>query len=94
MKKFLILLFVPLVIFCQNEIEEVDIKEEEEIISFVIVETAPIFPGSEPSKKSTASERKKEDTRCLNEGIMKHIKKNFEYPRIAKASGIQEKIYV
>ena len=25
---------------------------------------------------------------------MKHIKKNFEYPKIAKEMGIQEKIYV
>ena len=49
MKKFLLLLIIPLVIFCQNEIEEFDIteEEEEEIISFAIVETAPIFPGCE-----------------------------------------------
>ena len=25
---------------------------------------------------------------------MKHIKKNFKYPKIAKEMGIQEKIYV
>ena len=40
------------------------------------------------------SERKEEDKQCLNRGIMKHIKKNFEYPKIAKEMGIQEKIYV
>ena len=56
--------------------------------------TAPIFPGCEPSKKSTESEREEEDVRCLNKGIAKHIKRNFEYPRKAKKKGIQEKIYV
>ncbi len=56
--------------------------------------TAPIFPGCEPSKKSTESEREEEDVRCLNECIAKHIKRNFEYPRKAKKKGIQEKIYV
>jgi len=50
MKNLILLLVFPLVIFCQNEIEEVDIteeEEEEEILPFAVVETAPIFPGCE-----------------------------------------------
>ncbi len=63
-------------------------------LPFPDVAISPIFPGCKRSKKSTSSERKEEDTRCLNKGIMEHIKKNFEYPRIAKEMGVQEKIFV
>ena len=61
---------------------------------FLNEESIPIFPGCEPSKKSSISDRKDEDKKCLNNGIMKHIKKNFKYPKIAKDMGIQGKIYV
>ena len=77
--------------------EEIEFEEEEEVdevIDFAVVEGSPIFPGCKPSKKSSLSLRKEEDKQCLNKGIMKHIKKNFKYPKIAKEMGIQEKIYV
>tara|TARA_Y100000589_G_scaffold46490_3_gene39036 strand:+ start:43772 stop:44776 length:1005 start_codon:yes stop_codon:yes gene_type:complete len=77
--------------------EEIEFEEEEEVdevIDFAVVEGSPIFPGCKPSKKKNISDRKEEDMQCLNKGIMKHIKKNFKYPEIAKQMGIQEKIYV
>ena len=82
------------VISYEEEIEFEEEEEVDEVIDFAVVEGSPIFPGCKPSKKSSLSERKEEDKQCLNKGIMKHIKKNFKYPKIAKEMGIQEKIYV
>ena len=31
---------------------------------------------------------------CFQQGIMKHIRKNFKYPAIPKEMGISEKIFV
>ena len=76
---------------------DLDTEEEEvvdEVIDFDVVESSPIYPGCKPSKKSNISDRKDEDKKCLNNGITKHIKKNFAYPFEAKKMGIQEKIYV
>ena len=69
-------------------------EEVDEVIDFAVVEGSPIFPGCKPSKKSNLSDRKEEDKQCLNKGIMKHIKKNFKYPKIAKEMGISERIIV
>lgn len=77
--------------------EEIEFEEEEEIdevVDFAVIESSPIFPGCKSSKKSNISDRIMEDRQCLNNGIMKHIRKNFMYPEIAKEMGIQEKIYV
>ena len=77
--------------------EEIEFEEEEEVdevIDFSVVEGSPIFPGCKPSKKGDVNKRKEEDVKCLNEGIMKHVRKNFRYPKISKEMGIQEKIYV
>ena len=69
-------------------------EEVDEIVDFAVVEGSPIFPGCKVSIKSTLSQRKEEDRECLNKGIMKHIVRNFEYPKMAKEMGIQEKIFV
>ena len=42
-------------------------------------------PINVPSSANTAE---------LNKGILKHIKRNFEYPRISKEMGVQEKIFI
>mgnify|MGYP001226013515 CR=1 FL=1 len=77
-----------------ENIEFEEEEEEEEIIDYNVVEGCPIFPGCKPSEKSSLSAKKEEDHYCLNMGIMKHIRKNFRYPKISQEMGIQEKIYV
>lgn len=69
----------------------VDIPVEDEDLDlppvpFNLIEDAPIFPGCETVPKG---QRKK----CFTEKIHKHIKKNFEYPEIAKDMGVQGRVY-
>ena len=61
---------------------------DEEIFNFAVVETKPIFPGCE--NKATEEEK----FMCFNQGIMKHIGENFEFPELARKMGIQGKVYV
>jgi protein TonB len=75
----------------ENEVVEFieDVPDvEEEIFNFANVETLPIYPGCE----NLAT--KDEKFGCLNENIMKHIGKNFEFPEMARQMGIQGKVYV
>lgn len=75
-----------------DESEEIEIVEEEEeddeIFNFAVVENKPIFPGCE--KLATENDK----FMCFNQGIMKHIGKNFEFPELARQMGIQGKVYV
>jgi len=72
----------------EDEIIEIEEEEEEdEIFNFAVVEDKPIFPGCENVSKE-------ERYVCFQQGIMKHIRKNFKYPAIAKEMGISEKIFV
>jgi len=72
----------------EEEIIEIEEEEEEdEIFNFAIVEDKPIFPGCEDVSKA-------ERYMCFQQGIMKHIRKNFKYPAIPKEMGISEKIFV
>ena len=54
-------------------------------VPFMEAEEVPIFPGCEDADDKRA---------CFNEMIIKHIKKNFNYPLEAQESGIQGKVYV
>ena len=102
MKQLLLLVFIiPILSSCQEssggqEGYGLPKKNQHETapIDFKVVETLPLFPGCKASKKPTLSQRRDEDKECLNIGIMKHIKQNFEYPKMAKEMGIQEKIFV
>ncbi len=72
----------------EDEIIEIEEEEEEdEIFNFAVVEDKPIFPGCENVSKE-------ERYMCFQQGIMKHIRKNFKYPAIAKEMGVSEKIFV
>ena len=97
MKKFILLLIIPFFSFTQDNNDDMNNKPNKEDYSLSeisrLVERTPIFPGCKLSKKSSLPERKKEDRECLNKGIRRHVKKNFEYPKIAKKMGIQAKIY-
>ena len=73
----------------QEEVIEIIEEEEEtdEVFNFAVVEDKPVYPGCEDATKA-------ERNVCFQQGIMKHISKNFKYPEIAKDMGIQEKIFV
>lgn len=72
----------------EDEIIEIeDEEEEDEVFNFAVVEDKPIFPGCEDVSKE-------ERYMCFQQGIMKHIRKNFKYPAIPKEMGISEKIFV
>lgn len=68
-------------------IEEVEEEDTDEIFEFHVIEDLPVFPGCE--KKSKA-ERKD----CMTLGMMKHVKKQFKYPKKAKQMEVQETIIV
>ena len=71
------------------EIEEVAVEEEEEeVFNFQVVESQPVYPGCE--KEST----KQAKYMCFQKSIMRHVKKNFKYPEIAKEMGIQGRVIV
>lgn len=71
------------------EIEEVAVEEEEEeVFNFQVVESQPVYPGCE--KEAT----KQAKYMCFQKSIMKHVKKNFKYPEIAKEMGIQGRVIV
>jgi protein TonB len=71
------------------EIEDVAVEEEEEeVFNFQVVESQPVFPGceKEPTKQAKYM--------CFQKSIMRHVKKNFKYPEIAKEMGIQGRVIV
>jgi len=63
-------------------------EEEEEALNFQVVENQAVYPGCE--KYDTKQSR----YMCFQKAIMKHIKKNFKYPEIAKEMGIQGRVIV
>jgi len=71
------------------EIEEVAVEEEEEeVFNFQVVESQPVYPGCEKQKT------KQDKYMCFQKSIMRHVKKNFRYPEIAKEMGIQGRVIV
>ncbi|NJB36144.1 energy transducer TonB [Croceivirga sp. JEA036] len=65
-------------------IETLAVEEEEEV-SFIAVEDAPIFPGCEGATDKKA---------CFQEMMLKHIKKTFKYPETAIDMQLQGKVHV
>jgi len=71
------------------EIEDVAMEEEEEeIFNFQVVESQPVYPGCEKEPTKDAKYM------CFQKKIMRHVKKNFKYPEIAKEMGIQGRVIV
>ena len=73
-----------------DNLEEIEFEEEEEeeAVLFAVVEDPPIFYNC---NKSASREEK---MKCFQQGVMKHVADNFEYPAISKEMGISEKILV
>ena len=67
-------------IVVEDDFEDIDVP-------FAVIEDVPIFPGCERVAKS-------ERRTCFQDQMNKHIRKNFRYPDIAQAMGIQGRVYV
>lgn len=73
-----------------EEVEVIEIEEEEsdEVLSFAVVESVPIFPGCEDSKDN--NERKM----CFQQKILQFVGREFQFPEMARQMGIQGRVYV
>lgn len=73
-----------------EEVEVIEMEEEvsDEVLSFAVVESVPIFPGCEDAKDN--DERKA----CFQQKVLVFVSKNFEFPEMAKEMGIQGRVYV
>ena len=63
-------------------------EEEEEVYNFQIVESQAVYPGCENYTD------KQSRYMCFQKEIMKHVKKNFKYPEIAKEMGVQGRVII
>ncbi len=73
-----------------EEVEVIEMEEEvsDEVLSFAVVESVPIFPGCEDAKDN--DERKT----CFQQKVLVFVSNNFEFPEMAKEMGIQGRVYV
>lgn len=62
-----------------------DTEEPDPIVSFMVIEDVPIFPGCEDAKDKRT---------CFQEMMNKHIAKNFKYPEPAQEMGIQGRVNI
>lgn len=67
-----------------DDIPDVD-EDIPEVVSFIVVEDAPVFPGCENANDQRA---------CFQAMMQKHIRKNFRYPEIAQEMGLQGRVSV
>ena len=84
-KLILLLLFIPLISFGQNE--NTKENEKESLIPFATIEDVPLFPGCETVPKSKRRE-------CFQNKMNRHIAQNFIYPEFAQKNGIQGRVFV
>lgn len=68
-----------------TENTEVQLKVNEEAIPFAIVDEVPIFPGCEGAEDKKA---------CFQEKMQSHIRKNFNYPKVAQDSNLQGRVSI
>ncbi|MEN8789033.1 MAG: energy transducer TonB [Flavobacteriaceae bacterium] len=68
-------------------IDSISVLEEieDEIIDFVLIEEVPVFPGCEDQK---------DKRRCFQTMMIKHVNKNFRYPKSAIQMGLEGRVFV
>lgn len=73
-----------------EEVEVIEMEEEEsdEILTFAVVESFPIFPGCEGEKT------KEDKSNCFNLKIRQFVASEFKFPEMARQMGIQGRVYV
>ena len=74
----------------EEEVEVIEIEEEvsDEVLSFAVVESVPVFPGCENAKTND------EKRTCFQQQILKFVSKEFKFPEMARQMGIQGRVYV
>ncbi len=68
-----------------DSIQVMDSDWVDEEVPFVLIEEVPVFPGCE------GADDKRE---CFQEMIMKHVRKNFQYPELAVDLGLQGRVSI
>ena len=63
-----------------NGESDASFQQELDIIPFAVVQEVPVFPGCEDATDKRS---------CFNSKLKEHIKQNFDYPEIARESGIE-----
>ena len=73
-----------------EEVEIIEMEEEvsDEILSFAVVESVPVYPGCEDA---SSNEEKKA---CFQQQLLKYVAGNFKFPEMARQMGIQGRVYV
>ncbi len=73
-----------------EEVEIIEMEEEvsDEVLSFAVVESVPVFPGCEDA--SNNAERQK----CFQEEMQRFVARNYKFPEMARQMGIQGRVYV
>lgn len=73
-----------------SDIESIDVVEDDipDEIPFILIENAPIFPGCENERTE------KEKRACFQEQMLKHIRKNFRYPEVARELGLEGRVNI
>jgi protein TonB len=70
------------------EVIEMEEEDSDEVLSFAVVESVPVFPGCESAK--TNDEKKA----CFQKELLKYVSKNFNFPEMARQMGISGKVYI
>lgn len=72
------------------EVDDIEVLKDDIVdeIPFILIENAPVFPGCE--NEPTEKEKKA----CFQEMMLKHIKRNFNYPEVAQEMGLQGRVTV
>ena len=91
-KLLLLLLFIPLVSFGQNENVKKNEKEPEK--PFVIIDDEYLSNYDEPMFRSCKNVFKSQRRECFQNKMTKHIRKHFYYPKYAFNRGIQGRVFV
>lgn len=66
-----------------SEVIPVTAKQNTATVSFAEIDEVPVFPGCEDAADAR---------QCFIQSITRHVRKNFNYPEIARERGIQGKV--
>ncbi len=73
-----------------EEVEVIEMEEEvsDEVLSFAVIESVPVFPGCEDEPSNDAKKL------CFQRQMQRFVAKNYEFPEMARQMGLQGRVYV
>ncbi len=73
-----------------EEVEVIEMEEEvsDEVLSFAVVESVPVFPGCEGASNNA------ERQQCFQTEMQRFVAKNYKFPEMARQMGIQGRVYI